>query len=101
MKLPIYQTDDKNLTLLQTNWSTAINPVLSLPINQGQVLKNVSLAAGVTNVNHLLSRKLQGWFLVRLRGQAVVWDSQDSNSMPDVTLILNSTNVVSVDIFVF
>lgn len=101
MKLPIYQTASKDLLLLQTNWSSAINPVISLPINQGSILKNVALIMGNNVVNHLLSRNLQGWFIVRQRGPGEVYDTQDSNPNPSLTLFLNSSLAVNIDLFVF
>ena len=101
MALPIFQTTDKTLSLMQTNWATQINPVLALPINSGNLLQNISLTAGSNVVNHLLSRKLQGWFLVRKRGSSDIYDTQDTNSTQALTLNLQSSAAVSVDIYVF
>lgn len=101
MTLPIYQTQSKDLLLLQTNWSSQINPVLNLPINQGLLLKDISIVSGNNTISHKLGRKLQGWFLVRQRGPALIYDEQDSNLYPDLTLILNSSANVTIDLFVF
>lgn len=101
MTLPIYQTDSKDLNLLQTNWSTQINPVLSLPINSGLFLKGISLVSGSNTINHRLGRKLQGWFITRKRASASIYDLQDSNPRPELTLVLNSSGTVSIDLFVF
>lgn len=101
MSLPIFQSDNKELSLLQTSWSTAINPVLKFPINQGDVLQGVVLAIGTNVINHLLGRKLIGWFIVRQRALANVYDTQDSNTRPAISLFLVSDAVVTVDIFVF
>lgn len=101
MALPIYQTDSKDLSLLQTNWAQQINPVLNLPTNKGQVLKSISLVTGSNQVSHRLGRNLQGWFLVRQRGAASVYDQQDAELNPSLFLSLVSSANVSVDIFVF
>lgn len=101
MSLPIFQTDSKDLSLVQTTWSSQLNPVLNLPINQGLILKNVSLINGTSTISHMLGRKLQGWFVVRLRASASIYDTQDSNPYPELSLKLVSNADVSVDLFVF
>lgn len=101
MSLPLYQTASKELMLLQTNWALKLNPVIDLPMNSGNFLKSISLVSGSNQINHLLSRKLQGWFLVRKRASADIYDTQDSNTTPSITLSLVSDATVSVDIFVF
>lgn len=101
MSLPQFDTRDLTLSLMQSAWAKEIDPVLKLPTNSGQVLKSVSLGVGVTQVNHKLSRALQGWYLVRKRGPAAIYDLQDANSMPTLTLTLVSDAAVVVDIFVY
>ena len=101
MSLPIYQTDLREFSLMQTNWSSQINPLLNLPINNGLILQDIVLETGVNTINHKLGRKLQGWFLIRQRGPASIYDEQDSNQFPSRTLILNSSAEVGVDLFVF
>lgn len=102
MSLPILHTDDKDVLLLQTTWSTQLNPLLAQPISSGQILKSVVLASGANIINHKLSRKLQGWFLVRVHNNfAQIYDTQDSNLTPQLTLLLNASTGVTVDIFVF
>jgi hypothetical protein len=101
MSLPIYLTGLKELSLMQTNWSSQINPVLNLPINSGLILEDISLSTGNNNVNHKLGRTLQGWFLVRQRGPSNIYDEQDSNQHSNLTLILHSSANVNVDLFVF
>lgn len=101
MSLPIFQTQSKDLSLLQTSWAQQLNPVIQLPINNGVLLKNVTLASGDNAVNHLLGRKPQGWFVVRLRALATIYDKQDSNQHPELTLTLNASSAVVIDLFVF
>lgn len=101
MSLPIFQSDSQALTLLQTNWASLINPVLNLPTNNGHLLKNVALQSGSNVINHLLGKKLQGWFTVRVRASATFYDLQDSNPTPALTLVLEASANVVVDLFVF
>lgn len=102
MALPQFQNDDKDLQLLQNAWATQLNPLLANPALKSLVLKGVSLASGSNTINHLLGRKLQGWSIVRQRGVAAsVYDNQDSNQLPQLTLVLVSSAPVNVDILVF
>lgn len=98
MSLPIYQSQVPELLLLQTQWTSQLNPLLANPLVNGILLKNVSLANGVTTVNHLLGRKMQGWFITDINGAASVYRSQPFNSL---TLTLTSSAQVTVSLYVF
>lgn len=101
MALPIYKSNDQSFTLLQTAWSTQLNPVLALPQSSGVILQNVSLKAGDNTIDHRLGRNLQGWQLIRVRAAATIYDKQDANQLKARTLVLNSSAPVVVDLFVF
>lgn len=101
MALPIYQTDNNDLSLMQTNWASQLNPLLRNPISNGLLLSEVVLASGDNTINHKLGRKLQGWIVVRKRAAADIYDKQDSNLMPQLTLVLNASGAVTVDLYVF
>lgn len=101
MSLPIFLTDDKDFGLMQTRWASEINPLLLSPFLQGRLIQNVSLSTGDNVVNHGLNRKLQGWVLVRQRAAATIYDKQDLNQIPNLTLTLNTSANVSVDLYVF
>ena len=94
-------TQNKDLSLMQTGWAQQLNPVIQNPVTQGLLLKNVFLVAGINNINHLLGRKLQGWIVTRISASFVLYDSQDSNPMPELTLQLFSTAAAKVDLYVF
>ena len=99
--LPTFQNNDKDLQLLQNKWGAILNPVIANPLNSNNILKNVRLGSGVNTIDHLLQRPLQGWIIVRQRGPATFYDVQDSNQSPQLTLKLNSSASVSVDILVY
>ena len=101
MNLPIQLSGNKDLIMMQNRWASILNPVLSNPSIDSSILKNVSLNTGANNINHLLGRKLQGWKIVRQRAAANIYDMQDDNQMPDLTLILVSSAPVVVDLEVF
>lgn len=94
----------QKLTLeqLQNRWSSLIDPVLMNPVNNSLLLKNISLVSGANVINHKLGRPLQGWFVTRMRSVAIsIYDTQDSNQMPDLTLTLNASAPCVVDLTVF
>ena len=102
MSLPIYQTQSKDLSMLQTNWAQQLNPVIELPTNQGVLLENVKLSTGDNVINHKLGRKLQGWQVVRMQdGFVQIYDKQNSNQMSNLTLVLNSSGTGTINLFVF
>jgi hypothetical protein len=101
MQLPFFQTAIQELSLLQTKWKSILDPVISQASVQSIILPNVPLKNGTTVVNHLLGRKLVGWKVIRQRASASIYDTQDSNQTPNLTLVLVSSAAVSVDLEVF
>lgn len=101
MALPIYKSDDLTISQLQTNWAQLLNPVIDNPISAGLLLNRIQLVTGVNVINHKLGRKLQGWVVVRQRAAANLYDTQDSNIMPALTLQLTSSASVTIDLYVF
>lgn len=114
MSLPIIQTTDKNIQLLQTRWASFINPIITAAPNNNLILINVPLVNGTNTINHGLGRNLQGWYIVRRRqwlssGTPTaydIYDKQDSNTTPQLTLILTcnegtKANPVLVNLVVF
>lgn len=99
--LPILNTSDKDLTTVQNTWSQRINPLIRNPSLQSLILPQVALTRGTNTINHRLGRKLTGWRIVRLRGDSFIYDKQDENQMPELTLILETTAAVTVDIECF
>lgn len=102
MQVPLIQTTLKELMLVQTKWRSILNPLLGNPSLDSLILENVSLLKAAPNVvNHKLGRKLIGWRVVRIRAKAIIYDSQDSNQTPDLTLVLITDTDVIVNLEVF
>lgn len=102
MQLPQFQNDDMAFQQMQNKWASQLNPVLANLLVNGRLVRNQVLVTGANVVNHGLGRNLQGWFVTRLRGSyAQLFDTQDANSMPALTLNLNSSAPVTCDIWVF
>lgn len=99
--LTIFQDPNKNFMLQQNSWARVLNPILIKPQNSSSILAKVLLVTGSNVINHKLGAKLQGWNIVRQRAEASIYDDQDNNPMPNLTLILVSTADVSVDLEVF
>lgn len=99
--LPQFQSDSQTLNLLQTQWGSILGPVIRHPLLNGTTLQNVVLQAGDNVINHGLQRPLQGWFVVRQRGAGTFYDLQDTNVSPELTLLLNSSANVSVNLYVY
>lgn len=101
IKIPYQQSQDKNFNLFQTQLATALQPITSIPTCKSTLLTGQQLNAGANTIQTSLGYPLSGWYIVRQRAQAAIWDTQDSNPSPNTTLILNSSASVSVDIIVF
>lgn len=97
-RLPIFQTQSKDLTLLQNNWAAKINPVLANPLNTASILKGVVLASGDNVINTLLGRTAQGWFITDASAAITVYRSAPFN---DLTLTLNSSGAATINLAVF
>ncbi len=99
--LPQFQNDDRDFQLMQSRWASIINPVVNNPLNNASILADVQLVAGTNIINHLLSRKLQGWSVVRINAAATIYDAQDSNTTPNQTLVLISSAPCKISLEVF
>ncbi len=87
---------------LQSNIEESMTTLLTKTQNDSTILSNIQLTAGQVNViDHLLSRKLVGWKITRVRGEANIWDTQDSNTATNLTLWLHTSANVMVDLEVF
>lgn len=93
--------DPKDFSLMQTSWASHLNPVVALPQNSAAILPRVILTVGSNVISHRLGRKLQGWSVVRKRSAASIYDNQDQNAHTELTLILISDSIVTVDLEVF
>lgn len=96
--LPLFNTPDRSMMLLQTLWKSSLDPVLKLPFINGTEHLNIQINVGVTNINHKLSRIQQGWFLTDINGAASIYRSQPFNS---TVLTLTSNAQVTVNLWVF
>jgi hypothetical protein len=100
--LPIFKSAIQELMLLQTKWATLLNPLLSNPLSKGRVIRSVSLSTGDNTINHGLGRAPQGWLVIRqYNAYGGLYDKQDNNQYPELTLVLNASADTSVDLLVY
>lgn len=100
MALPIFKDNLANspFMLMQTSWKSQLDPVLANPVISGIQLNNVLLATGVTSINHLLGRMMQGWFITDQNASAAIYRSLAFNAK---TLTLTSSAPVTVSLWVY
>lgn len=85
--------------LAQTKWSSILNPILALPMLNGNQVQGVALTASAPlAVNHLLGRMPVGWFLTDNTANAVVWRAQPFNQF---SIILESDADTLVSFWIF
>jgi hypothetical protein len=100
--LPIQQTGNQNDALRSSALQQSLGPVLKNPFMSGLLLSKVTLVSGTNTIKHGLGRAIQGWIPVRVRSSAAsIYDTQDSNTSPNTTLILNASAAVTIDLYVF
>jgi hypothetical protein len=87
-----------DLQKTQNTWASQLNPVIANQLVNGLLIKNVGLINGVTVVNHLLARQMQGWFIVDINAAVTTYRSQPMN---DKTLTLTSSGVATCNLWVF
>lgn len=99
--IPLVQTQDRTINQLQQGISQAVNPFIQNPANNSVIIKSHSLVVGSNTINTGLNQTLTGWEIIRQRAKAIIWDDQDNNPNPTLTLILVSDTAVSIDLLVF
>lgn len=87
--------------LANNKWAATLNPLLSNLLVNGQFIQNVALVTGANTINHGLQRKLRGYLVVLNSAATTFYDSQATNQMPDLTLILNSSGATTITLYVF
>lgn len=95
------QTENREVNQLQSNIISSLQSVIQNQLVNGRVIKDQKLTVGSNTINHGLNQTLQGWIIVRKRASSDIYDEQDSNKTPALTLILHASADVTVDIYVF
>lgn len=100
MALPIFKSDDNDVMLLQTNWSSQINPVIGNPLVKGVLQTGIKLVTGINSINHRLGRNIQGYVVTGMHNNySQIFDTVSKT--PGLTLDLTSSVPVTIDIYCF
>ncbi len=87
-----------SVDIMQTKWKSELDPVLSNPLLAGIQLPNIFLINGTTTINHLLGRKMVGWFITDQNAGTTIFRSEPLN---DKTLTLTAGANVTVNLWVY
>ena len=63
---------NEEVTRLQSHIKTTLNPLLELPISDGVLIKDLSIATSDTLVEHKLGRDYEGFIITRLKTNSVI-----------------------------
>lgn len=97
--LTVFQTNIRELSLLQTSWSSELNPLLGNEITNGIILPPQSLISGTNVINHRLGRPIVGYLVIRKDADVSIYDS--NTSQPNLTFNLISSGPTVVSLYVF
>ena|SRR6267154_239229 len=100
-QLPLFTTfSNQNFVQMSSQWKSLLDPVLANPILNGHLISQIKLINGSTTIDHLLGRRMVGWFLTDIDGVGTVYRAA---SLPfnDKTFILVSNASMNVSIWVF
>ncbi len=85
--------------LANPKWASEINPILSMPILNGNMVSEVRLAATTPlAINHLLGRLPQGWFLTDNSANAVIWRTK---AFSQYTITLEASAATTISFWIF
>lgn len=98
MNLPIFNSDNRILSQLQTQWASILGVLLNNPSLQNTLLKGVVLASGANVINHRLGRTPQGWRVADLNAAVTIYRSAAFN---DKTLTLTASGAATINLEVF
>jgi hypothetical protein len=94
-------SDNEEIVKLQDYIDEALGPILSNPLLNGVLLRNLNVQTGNNLIAHKLDRKPLGFFVIRKRANINVWDSQDTEKLPNRFFSLESSGNGSIDIIIF
>lgn len=94
------QTPDRVINQLQDNIGKAVNNLQAIPFSGGLLLTGVELTTGDNTIYTQLPARLVGWIVTGSSAAASIYDKQSSNTNP-MTLILNTSGDVTINLFVF
>ena len=92
---------NEEVTRLQSHIKTTLNPLLELPISDGVLIKDLSIATSDTLVEHKLGRDYEGFIITRLKTNSVIFESDTANVFKDRKIILKASATATADIYFY
>jgi|TARA_R100001530_G_scaffold109694_1_gene77053 hypothetical protein len=94
-------SENAEVTRLQSHIKTTLNPLLELPISDGVLIKDLSIETSDTRVNHGLGREYEGFVVTRLQANAVIYESDSTNTNKNLFILLKGSSSATADIYFF
>lgn len=95
------QHDDQRINLIQDRIGDTVNFCLESLLIDADYLEGISIVTGSNTISHKLGRKLQGWIVARINAAITLFDTQDTNLLPERTLLLTASGPAKVSLVVF
>jgi len=97
--LNIFKTNDQSSMLMQKQWSSVLNPLISLNLTQGLIINEIELIANTPNTfNHYLSKQMNGWIVIDNNSFCEIKRTQPLNN---TTLTLEANANATISLWVF
>lgn len=98
MLLPMIQSQDQSLSLVQTKYRSILNPFLSNPLNNKTIIFDIPISVGKNVINHGLGHMQTGWTLIDVNSSMTLYRSAPFNSST-LTLTASATGTISLEVF--
>lgn len=95
------RTQNAEVSSLQDATEAVLKQIRNRQIIDGRLIEGVTIETVETVVDHKLGRALRGWIVVRQGADARIWDQQDDNARPELSLVLVASASVKVSLWVF
>lgn len=82
-------------------WAATLNPLLANPLVSGRIINDVAVVTGDNVINHGLGDTLQGYIVIGNNANVTVYDKQQVNPRPYLTLILVASGAAVLSLYVF
>ena len=85
-------------SLANPKWSAELNPVITNPLNNVIILKNINLSTGANVINTGLQDVQQGWFIVDINAPITVYRSSPFSKLT-MSLTCSGPAVANIGVF--
>ena len=92
---------DQEVTRVQSHIQKTFAPLLELPFADGVLRADLSIGTADTEIEHKLGRAYDGWLMVGLQANAVIYESATANTNKSSVIILKASTSATASIFFF